>query len=253
MYNNLFWQNRSFQIGVGGAGTGVQNQQDIVTLYNAAFTGTGTGSAAASQTALGQCPAGSSYWDIGVRNDTGPANHGSGFTLNPLNGVLTSITGYSTTNSGSNPALVGEYCNGSRVPPEAKCTNAAGTTVPCGWQVPPGIADAVVPNPVFSLTPAATVDEGNNWINISWGPLSMLNPNTSTGTTNVVLGNYSPGATSPAVNFDSCSNATGVCNQAIGGVSGVTTITPPSTDFFGHPRPDAGRKFDVGAVEVTGH
>ena len=252
MYNNLFWQNRSFQVGVGTAGTGTQNQQNIVTLYNAAFTGTGTGSVAVSQTATGQCPANSSYWDIGVRNDTGPANHGSGFTLNPLDGVLTSLGTYSSTNLTTNPTLAGQYCNGSRVPPEAKCTNAAGLSVPCGWQVPPGIADAVVPNPVFSLTPAATVDEGNNWINISWGPLSMLNPVTSSGTINVVLGNYSPAPTSPAVNADACSNASGTCNESVN-ASGVTTITPPNTDFFGHPRPDTGRRFDVGAVEVSGH
>ena len=45
-----------------------------------------------------------------------------------------------------------------------------------GYQVPPGIADATVPNPIFNLTPAATVDEGNNWINISWGPLALTNP-----------------------------------------------------------------------------
>jgi parallel beta-helix repeat protein len=44
LYNNLFWQNRSFQIGVGSLGTGAQNQQNVVSLYNAAFTG-GLGSA----------------------------------------------------------------------------------------------------------------------------------------------------------------------------------------------------------------
>ena len=42
-----------------------------------------------------------------------------------------------------------------------------------GYQVPPGISDATVPNPIFNLTPAATVDEGNNWINMSWGPLTV--------------------------------------------------------------------------------
>jgi len=50
--------------------------------------------------------------------------------------------------------------------------------------VPPGISDATVAQPGFNLTPAATVDEGNNWINISWGPLSQVSP------TNVTLGNY---------------------------------------------------------------
>ncbi len=262
LYNNIFWQNRSFQIGVGSAGSGTQNQQNVVTLYNAAFNGT-LGSPAASQTSTGICPSGSSYWDIGVRNDTGPANHGSGYTLNPLYGVLTSTSGYSSTNLGSNPLFGtgssgfgtptgGEYCNGSRVPPEATCQSAAGLTVPCGWQAPPGIADAVVPNPVFTLSPAATVDEGNNWINLSWGPLSMVNPVSSTGTTNVVLGNYSLQSASPDINFDSCNASTGTCLENIN-ASGVTTIAVPSTDFFSNPRPDSGRRFDIGAVEVSGH
>jgi hypothetical protein len=264
LYNNIFWQNRSFQVGVtisasGPSGTGQQNQQNVVALFNADFSG-GVGLAAASQASTGACPTGSSYWDIGVRNDTGPGNHGSGFTLNPLNGVLTSNAGYSATNLTSNPlfgtgssgfgtATGGQYCNGSRVPPEATCTSAAGQTVPCGWQVPPGIVDAVVPNPVFTLTPAATVDEGNNWINLSWGPLSMLNPVTSTGATNFLLGNYSLQGTSPAISHDTCSNNTGACMQTIN-ASGVTAITVPGTDFFGNNRPDTGRNFDVGAVEV---
>ena len=71
------------------------------------------------------------------------------------------------TTSASNPNVVSQYCNGSRIPPEIGGL---------GYQVPPGISDATVPNPIFNLTPAATVDEGNNWINISWGPLALTNP-----------------------------------------------------------------------------
>jgi hypothetical protein len=258
MYNNIFWQNRSFQLGVGALGTAAQNQQNVVSLYNAAFNG-GLGSPAASQASTGACPAGSSYWDIGVRNDTGPGNHGSGFTLNPLTCVLTSTTGYSTTNSSSNPlfgtgssgfgtATGGQYCNGSRVPPEAGGL---------GWQVPAGIADAVVPNPIFSLTPTATVDEGNNWVNISWGPLSMVNPVSSTGTSNFVLGNYSLQSASPAVGFIPCA---GTANPGLGctvtiNQSGVTSIHAPKLDFFGKPRPEAGGPansvhIEVGAIEL---
>jgi hypothetical protein len=261
LYNNLFWQNRSFQVGVmtnangTPSGTGNLNQQNVVGLFNAAFNGT-LGTPAATQPSTGFCPAGSSYWDIGVRNDTGPRNHNSTYILNPLHGTLTDNTGYSSTNL-TNPALVGQYCNGSRVPPEATCLDSAGQKIFCGWQVPPGIADAVVPNPVFSLTPAATVDEGNNWINISWGPLSMLNPVTSTGTTNVVLGNYSLTGTSPGINAITCLTVTGgVCTEQLNSgtpVSGVTTIQAPSTDFFNHSRPDTGTHIDVGAVEVSGH
>ena len=253
MYYNIFWQNRSFQIGVGPLGTGTQNQQNVVSLYNAAFNG-GLGSAAASQTSTGACPAGSSYWDIGVRNDKGPANHGSGYTLDPLYSVLTSNAGYSGTNMTSNPLFGtgssgygtptgGQYCNGSRVPPEAGGL---------GWQVPAGIADSVVPNPIFSLSPTATVDEGNNWVNISWGPLSTLNPVTSSGTTNVVLGNYSLQTSSPAINAITCTEAQNNCQKDIG-VSGVNSIVAPTTDFFGDPRPDNANPnhIDVGAVEIA--
>jgi len=111
-----------------------------------------------------------------VRGDTGPANHASTVTLSPEASFLTSTAGYTGggtgfgVNSASNPAVVSQYCNGSRVPPEFGGP---------GWQVPPGIADATVPNPIFNLTPAATVDEGNNWVNISWGPLAMTNPATN--------------------------------------------------------------------------
>ena len=243
LYNNIFWQNRSFQIGVGSLGTGAQNQQNVVSLYNAAFNG-GLGSVPASQASTGACPAGSSYWDIGLRNDTGPTNHGSGYTLNPLYGVLTSTSGYSSTNLSTNPMAVSQYCNGARVPPE----NGG-----LGYNVPVGIADSVVPNPIFALTPTATVDEGNNWVNMSWGPLSMLNPVTSTGTTNVVLGNYSLQGTSPAIDRITCSEVQGACEEQIG-ASGVNSVVAPATDFFGNPRPDPAvpNRIDIGAVEFQG-
>src|SRR5258706_8258765 len=116
---------------------------------------------------------GANYWDIGVRGDTGPDNHGSGVTLAPTYSVLTDVSaasGYSGAtlhNTGANPTVLSQYCNGSRGPPE----NGG-----LGDQVPPGISDASVPNPIFNLTPAATLDEGNNWVNISCAPLSLSNP-----------------------------------------------------------------------------
>ena len=61
--------------------------------------------------------------------------------------------------------------------------------VAAGWQVPPGISDATVPNPIFNLTPTATVDEGNNWVNLNWGPLAMTNPTVVGG----LNGNYGGG------------------------------------------------------------
>jgi len=209
LYNDLFWQNRAFNIGVGAMSP--QFQQNVVTLYNA-FSST----PAPNQASTGACPSGVSYWDIGARGDTGPGNHASGFTLAPTFSLLTnsSENGSGADNLlGSNPAVLSQYCNGSRVPPE----NGG-----LGYQVPPGISDATAPNPIFSLTPNATVDEGNNWVNISWGPLSMSNP-----ASGMVLGNYALSGSSPAIDKASATYA-------------------PSTDFFGNTRDCAP---DIGAVE----
>jgi hypothetical protein len=233
--NDVFWQNRAFYIGVGSLGSGTQNQQSVVALYNA-FTSTQVSSEPTTDSTTingggviisggtGACVPGTSYWDIGVRGDTGPTNHGSGITLAPSYSVLTDITGYSAAslnNSASNPTVLSQYCNGSRTPPEFKSL---------GYQVPPGISDATVPNPIFNLTPAATVDEGNNWINISWGPLAETNP--VTGTT---LGNYAPAAGSPVINYIP-SSATANFAEA------------PSLDFFNNPR-KTNNAVDAGAVE----
>jgi hypothetical protein len=243
LYNNVFWQNRSFYIGVGGPAADQTNQQNQVTLYNS-FTGTPavsqpqTGASAPNGNGViltggtGACAisgaGAASYWDIGVRGDTGPHNHGSTITLAPTYSVLTDTTGYTTAglnNTSSNPTVVSQYCNGSRNPPEYASM---------GYQVPPGISDAIVPNPVFNLTPAATVDEGNNWINISWGPLAEINP-----VTGATLGNYTLAAGSPAINYIPD--------------SGTPANLAPKTDFFGNPRPATpGTRIDVGAVEFQG-
>jgi hypothetical protein len=226
LYNDVFFQNRSFYIGVGSLGTGTLNQQNVVALYNA-FTTT----QAPSQTATGQCTT-ASYWDIGVRGDTGPTNHSSTVTLSPEASLITDITGYAgggagfRANTSSNPQVVSQYCNGSRWPPEFGSA---------GYQVPPGISDATVPNPIFNLTPAATVDEGNNWINISWGPLSLLNP---AGTT--VLGNYAP-----------ASGGSPVVNYITPALSLTTYNAAPPTDFFGNAR-KTNNAVDIGAIEFAG-
>jgi hypothetical protein len=222
LYNDVFWQNRSFYIGVGSLGGGTLNQQNVVALYNA-FGGQTTANQAASQTATGQCVSGSQYWDIGVRGDTAPGTHNAGL-LSPVYSIV-GTGGYAPANNNlsSNPNVVSQYCNGSRIPPEFQHG---------GWQVPPGISDATVPNPIFNLSPVATVDEGNNWINISWGPLAMTNP-----VTNAVLGNYAPQAGSPVINH---------IPSSAGGASGAYTLAP-STDYFGNSRKNG--FVDAGAVE----
>ena len=237
MTNNVIWQNRSFFIGVTApSGSGTTGQQSTVGLFNA-FTGTPAASQpqAPSMQAnaggviitggTGACPTSTpaSYWDIGVRGDTGPSNHVmvNGTTvlqLFPQHSILTDASDYpSANNLGSNPTVMSQYCNGSRVPPELGSM---------GYQVPPGTNETnALPTPVFSLTPSATVDEGNNWINLRWGPLAMSNPTTPS----VALGNYAIAAGSPAIDTADSDFA-------------------PSTDFFGHTRP-SGSEPDIGAVE----
>jgi hypothetical protein len=231
--NDLFWQNRSFYIGVGALSPAYQ--QNIVSLYESFTTNLAPSQPSADATSAngngtiitggtGACTT-ASYWDIGVRGDKGPGDHSSLFTLAPTYSVLTSSAenGSGTHILNSNPTVVSQYCNGARTPPE----NGGS-----GYQVPPGISDATVPNPIFNLSPSATVDEGNNWVNISWGPLTLTNPVTGT-----ILGNYALAAGSPAIDYVPVS------------------VPHPATDFFGNLRPDAAvaNRFDIGAVEFQGN
>jgi hypothetical protein len=249
---NLLWQNRSFNIGITGPGQGQQNQQNLVDLFSA-FSN--NASSAFAQTATGGCSTNVTYWDLGVRGDMSLNGHESGFQLNPTYSVLTNAGGYDTSNMvGTDPAVIRQYCNGSRVPPE--CSTSAGCGGPRGFGVPPGISDAVTPNPVFSLTPSATVDEGNNWINVSWGPLSTVCNSATCGTTagGDVLGNYSLQSASQAVNYIPCDGAgSNSTTCVVGGTSGDSAVMLPRLDFFGNRRPDAsgGKCADVGAVELT--
>jgi hypothetical protein len=95
----------------------------------------------------------------------------------------------------------------------------------------------VTPNPVFSFTPSATVDEGNNWINVSWGPLGLTNPSVlPTG------GNYGGGP--PLANYN--------LTAAIDTIPAAQMH--PFLDFYGNLRPEPGESqtggtFDPGAIE----
>jgi hypothetical protein len=239
LQNNVIWQNRSFYIGVHGLGTGGLNQQNLISQFDA-FTGT----AVPNQTAFGQCVAGVSYWDVGVRNDRTVNGRESGFQLNPTYSVLDpDATIYASTNLTVSPDIVSQYCNGARVPPTCSVTDGCGG--PSGYGLPPGIVDASAPNPVFSLTPSATVDEGNNWINVSWGPLALSDDSLTGGASGnygggAAFGNYILAAGSPAIDYIPVNSTTF-----------PTTVDPTlTTDFFGNKRPDvAATNFDVGAVE----
>ena len=231
--NDVFWQNRSYYIGVGPLGGGQQNQQSVVALFNQSGTpapsqsSTDTTSANGSGIIItggtGACDVThSSYWDIGIRGDSDPATHP--ITLSPAYSVLTSTTGYAGTNTNQNPTVKSQYCNGSRVPPELGMA---------GYQVPPGTNESNVPVPVFNLTPGATVDEGNNWINVTWGPLALTHP-----LNNTTLGDYALATGSPAIDYI--------------GSTATTYTSAPTTDFFGNPRKTGTNPcVDVGAVDIS--
>jgi len=179
---DVFWQNRAFHITTAGS------PLPVIQLMPAL-----------SQTTTGSCPSGANYWDIGVYGDTGPTIHSSGLTLHPT-GSNIGTGGY--PGPSSNPGFTHQYCNGSRVPPEIApllCTsnaNAPGCiqpgTVGVSMTVPVGVPDNNPFYVAFTLNPAATVDEGNNWINMFYGPLSTVNPVTARGATgyNTPLGDY---------------------------------------------------------------
>jgi hypothetical protein len=234
--NDIFWQNRAFHITAGGGTTGT-----VVQLLPAL-----------TQATTGACPT-ANYWDIGAYNDTAPNNHGSGVTLHPTYSILDDPGDYAGANNvaGSSSTITTQYCNGSRVPPEIATLLCSGTnghanapgciqpgTVGVGTTVPGGVPDSLGPPlPAFTLTPAATVDEGSNWINMFYGPLSLSNPvsYTTSGTVLPPLGNFAPPTGSPAV----------------GAVPAL--IAHPALDFFGNARPDGGTPcFDIGAVEIPG-
>jgi hypothetical protein len=224
IYNDVLWQNRAFNIVVATPGSGeLQSTVTLVPQLN--------------QSSTGACvTTGANYWDIGLRGDTGPTNHSSGFTFTPHASVLTDITGYPGTGSGFrgntasfSPGVVRQYCNGSKRPPEAGSN---------GWyNVPPGTNEGNVPVPVFNLTAGATVDEGNNWINISWGPLSLITPASETNpSSETLLGDYSLAAGSTAINYITNAN------------SSTTYAAAPANDFFDNAR-KTNNAVDVGAVE----
>jgi hypothetical protein len=240
--NNVIWQNRSFVVGVATAtGTGLTGQQNTVSLFNSTFNGANSTTAAPSQPqtdattangagviitgGTGACTS-ASYWDIGVRGDLGPANHAGGL-LSPTYSVLTDVADYaaaSAHNLGTNPTLLSQYCNGSRVPPELASN---------GYATTPGTNETnALPLPIFTLLPSATVDEGNNWVNLRWGPTTLTHP-----LTNAVLANYGPAAGSPVINYIPAS-ATAAYNAA------------PTLDFFGNQR-KTNNAVDAGAVEFV--
>ena len=167
------------------------------------------------------------YWDIGVRGDTGPTDHSSTVTLNPVYSLITA--GYTGTaanhNATRNPTVVSQYCNGSRTPPEYAARYLAGAAGYLGCHRAESALQPAAQLPQWTKATTGSTSVGDRW--------RCLIP--STGAT---LGNYAPGGGSPAINY---------IPSTANGATGAYTLAP-SADFFGNAR-KTNNAVDAGAVE----
>jgi hypothetical protein len=97
--------------------------------------------------------------------------------LNPTYSVLTNTAGYPGNNLSSDPQFLDMYCNGSRAAPE--------------------FSSVINPPSPKNLQVAATVDEGNNYVTLRYGPLYLSKPDTA-GITWTAFGDLHIAGNSPA-------------------------------------------------------
>lgn len=134
--NNVVWENRSFSFTDDAASPSGFSLQPKVTECGGNNTG-------------------ANYWDLGVVGlpQSAPT------AMSPKYSVLTSLIGYDAPNlhnSTANPTFLQAYCNVARF-------------------VAPGIFDGTPgPQEPFTMMQAAgTLDEGGNWVEVRYGPLSL--------------------------------------------------------------------------------
>jgi hypothetical protein len=255
MTNDLFWQNRSFQVDIVSVGTGNQSQQNLISL-----------TPTLNQTSTGQCATGAYYWDVGIRTDdllskTVPATT----KLTLITSILSNLTqggqGVSSTSTTVVPTsspVIAQFCNGARVPPE-NCAAQAGQVTPAsckGYNAPPGSSETTGLTQVFTfnnIKPTATVDEGHNWLNLSYGPLTLNRSAVQPASTNapelmVAAKHSGTGSDSSLVGLTS--GAYSISSTSTSAIDGGTNSGAPATDFFGNARAlTNGNKADIGAVE----
>ena len=195
LVNNLVWHNRSFFFSIAsGKSLLLPSNQWADAIANPMPAPLG------APDASGCVPGAEKYWDIGVVGETSAATT----ALPAGNSVLST--------SAVEPGLAKVYCNSSRAVP--------------GLQFEPGTPF----QPAFNMSVAATLDESGNFVDLHFGPLSVMDQ--ATGTT--INGDYHlAGPTGAAY------------NTGTGAASGA-----PSHDYDGDARPQGG-KFDIGADEYV--
>jgi hypothetical protein len=162
--NNIIWSNRAFNFAVTG-GTGANPGTPAISTLQPVL---------APQTVAGECMSGASYWDLGILGDTGPSTANRANNLNPTYSILTAPPGgnhwYPGNHNDENQAgIVGR--------PGASPSNQILVSVYCnGGRADPGIPDSTPPNPAFAFQVAGTEDEGGNWVDVRYGPLSLSDP-----------------------------------------------------------------------------
>lgn len=251
LVNDLFWQNRAFSVNVVDAngnvvsnqgtttptGTGLQSQQNLVAL-----------TPALNQTATGGCAPGANYWDVGFREDP---NVGSA-KLVLTNSILTSAAG--VTGSGNivptaSPVLA-QQCNGARTPPESCTQLAGGLGQSChGFNAPAGASESTGLAQVFvfnGIKPTATVDEGHNWLNLVYGPLTLNRSAVIPGSTNA------PELMVASADTGTAGGAYSIAPGSIAQNRGAVSPLVPAVDYFGNQRLNtAANPPDIGAVELA--
>jgi hypothetical protein len=254
LVNDLFWQNRSFHVNIVGSGTGLISQQNLVVIAPGAAS---NNTPLAAQTATGQCPAGASYWDVGLRTDDvqsgliSAANNKLVITNSILTGTgdisnMNDVQASPTNRVGVANPVNAQICNGARVPPELCAaggnTGLSGAASCLGYNAPPGASETTTSPQLFvfnGIQPTATVDEGHNWLNLVYGPLTLARPGVTTPTAGEqMLTVASTGLNTGAYSIPGTS-------QAIGGGVGQAAN---NHDFFGNSRPTSGA-IAIGAVE----
>jgi hypothetical protein len=156
---------------------------------------------------------GADYWDFAVLGTANPA------CLAPVNSVLTATSQHgcsysAVNNSTANPLFVAEYHNG-----------APGQTI-------------LMPETTTSLATAAALDEGGNFIDVRFGPLTLYTvTDPATGAQGPAYGNYHIQDGSPA----ECLGATGVgVTTDWDGQTRPISTTPCTNPALAATRPDAG-------------